>query len=83
VPDSTTVERRRYTGCRTGGETVFYAILGGGHVWPGSPYDLPLLGCTTRDMSASALILAFFSDGAYVAPPPPPNAKQGCEKPVE
>lgn len=78
VPDSTTVEQWRYTGCLPGGETLLYAVIGGGHVWPGASRDLPLLGCTTQDISASALIVEHFSRGTYTAPPPPPDARTGC-----
>lgn len=83
VADSTTVERRTFTGCVSGGETVFYAVLGGGHVWPGSDMDLPLSGCTTRDIRASDLIIEFFSEGTYTAPDPGPRAtREGCERPI-
>lgn len=41
--------------------TEWYLIEGGGHTWPGGP-ELPVLGHTTDDISASDLIWTFFFD---------------------
>ncbi len=60
TPDGTTVSRSDYSGCNGGAEVVFYRVDGGGHTWPGSPYELsPLLGVTSEDLDASDAIVDF------------------------
>ena len=61
--DQTTVERRTYGGCDGGSEVVLYAVNGGGHTWPGSPARAPgsVLGRTSQDIDASAVIADFFA----------------------
>lgn len=61
--DGTRVRRERYAPCRDGTEVVLYAVEGGGHTWPGGRPYLPerLVGRTSRDLDASALIWSFFS----------------------
>lgn len=51
------VRRLRYTGCLA--DVDFYAIEGGGHSWPGAA-DVPRLGTTTHEISATGLIWEFF-----------------------
>ena len=64
VDDGTRVERRSYRDCATGGAVRFYAVLGGGHTWPDSPFDFSeALGPKTGDINASALILEFVQTG--------------------
>ncbi len=64
VDDGTRVERRSYPGCATGGAVRLYAVLGGGHTWPDSPFDFSeALGPKTGDINASALILEFVQMG--------------------
>lgn len=59
--DGTRVRRWWWTGCTPGTAVVLYAIGGGGHSWPGSgPMRIPILGRTTRDLSATRTIVAFF-----------------------
>ena len=59
------VARQRWMGCRAGVAVELYAVEGGGHTWPGGP-DLSTtaafarLGATTQEVSATALMLAFF-----------------------
>ncbi len=61
--DGTRVNRWVYGGCSSGSEVVFYQIEGGGHTWPNAPQYLPesLVGKTSRDLDASAVIWSFFS----------------------
>lgn len=59
--DGTTVERRTFAGCASGGGVSFYEIAGGGHTWPGRPLLSAELGRTTEDISAGAEMLAFFA----------------------
>lgn len=61
--DNTTVELRRFAGCRDGSEVLFYVVTGGGHTWPGSrqQFSESIVGRTSRDMVASELIVDFFA----------------------
>ncbi len=61
--DETTVERRTYGGCDGGSEVVLYAVLGGGHTWPGSQtqFSEAVVGRTSQDIDASAVIADFFA----------------------
>jgi polyhydroxybutyrate depolymerase len=59
--DGTTVRRERYSGCDDGAEVVYYAIMGGGHTWPGSGVASGgLVGRTSREISASETAARFF-----------------------
>jgi polyhydroxybutyrate depolymerase len=59
--DGTRVRRWSWIGCAPGASVVLYAVGGGGHSWPGAaPMHVPLLGRTTRDLSATRTIAAFF-----------------------
>jgi polyhydroxybutyrate depolymerase len=40
---------------------LLYAVIGGGHTWPGSPVEIASLGPTTHEIDASQLIWAFFA----------------------
>jgi polyhydroxybutyrate depolymerase len=61
--DGTRVRREVYAPCRDGAEVVLYAVEGGGHTWPGGVPYLParIIGRTSRDVDASALIWGFFA----------------------
>ncbi len=60
--DGTRVRLTQWSGCDTGTAVVLYTIEAGGHNWPGAArVRIPLLGRTTRDMSATRTIGAFFS----------------------
>jgi polyhydroxybutyrate depolymerase len=52
----------QYTGCQGGADVTFYTIQGGGHAWPGSdPLPPFIVGHTTQDIDATAMMWAFFS----------------------
>jgi polyhydroxybutyrate depolymerase len=48
-----------YGNCKDGTAVVLYVIDGGGHTWPGA-IDVPRLGETTHEISATDLIWDFF-----------------------
>ncbi len=60
--DGTRVRREAYSPCRDGSEVVLYAVLGGGHTWPGGAQYLParVIGRTSRDIDANTVIWEFF-----------------------
>jgi polyhydroxybutyrate depolymerase len=55
----TEVRLIEYSGCSAGADVQLYAVDGGGHTWPGA-VDIPSLGYTTHQISATDLIWAFF-----------------------
>ena len=57
------VTRREYRECADGASVVLYTVHGGGHTWPGG-MQLPewFVGRTTRTISATELMWAFFSE---------------------
>jgi polyhydroxybutyrate depolymerase len=56
-----TVELSTFPRCRAGdGEALLYAVIGGGHTWPGAE-DAPFLGMTTHAIDATDLMWVFFS----------------------
>jgi len=59
--DGTRVTRYTYGGY--GNEVVYYNIQGGGHTWPGAIFSGPkdLVGKSTRDINATALMAEFFA----------------------
>jgi polyhydroxybutyrate depolymerase len=59
--DGTTVQQWVYPGCASGGPLEFYAIQGGDHTWPGSPYDQGFLGRVSFDIVASPIIVTFLA----------------------
>lgn len=63
VADGTTVRRDRLIGC-TGGGVDFYTIVEGGHTWPGALDFSPPLGRVTQDISATRVMVSFFSQFA-------------------
>jgi polyhydroxybutyrate depolymerase len=60
--DGTWVVREAYTGAASA-DVDFYAIVVGGHTWPGGKQLLPrqVIGNTNRDINASELIWRFFA----------------------
>ena len=54
------VRRVTYTDCDDDADVVLYIVDGGGHTWPGSPFEVPSLGYTTHDIDATVLMLLFF-----------------------
>jgi hypothetical protein len=62
---STEVRLVQYTACTSGAVVQLYAVDGGGHTWPGA-IDVPRLGYTTHQISATDLIWAFFAAHPFV-----------------
>jgi polyhydroxybutyrate depolymerase len=62
--DPTRVTLRRSEPCRDGSAVRVYSIEGGGHTWPGGMQYLPrfIIGRTTRQVDASAIIVRFVLD---------------------
>ena len=58
--DGTTCTRTTYAAGVDGADVVLITITGGGHTWPGSPYDVKFLGPTTKDFDANDAIWDFF-----------------------
>ncbi len=54
------VTRVLYRSCAMQGDVHLYAVIGGGHTWPGAAFDVPALGPVTRTVDASDLMLDFF-----------------------
>ena len=46
--------------CPPSGATKLVRIQGGGHTWPGAPFEVPSLGPTTQSVSATAMGWRFF-----------------------
>ena len=66
--DGTTVTRRAYSGCRGGGDVVWYEIAGGGHRWPPERASGPAealarraFGVSSQNIDATATLWAFFA----------------------
>ena len=57
---SSEVTLRQWSGCSSPGDVRFYIIEGGGHTWPGAAIAPGFLGKTTRQISASDTLWAFF-----------------------
>ncbi len=63
--DGTTVTIERYQGCAAGGRVRLDRVNGGGHTWPGPTGPWPKsTGKLSRNLDATAEILAFFGAGA-------------------
>jgi polyhydroxybutyrate depolymerase len=54
------VKTETWSGCRGGALVQLYVIDGGGHTWPGASVEVPALGATTREVSATDQIWQFF-----------------------
>ncbi len=60
--DSTRIRRQTWQHCQAGLGVTLYTIVGGGHSWPGGDATrLTTYGRTTRDVSATRAIAAFFA----------------------
>jgi polyhydroxybutyrate depolymerase len=57
---SSQVVIRQWKGCKPGADVRFYMIQGGGHTWPGARFDVPVLGLTTKEISATDTLWSFF-----------------------
>ena len=55
------IQVRTYRGCDDHLAATLYTVEGGGHTWPGGAVDLPQFGGTTHTISATDIILDFFS----------------------
>jgi hypothetical protein len=66
----TEVRLIEYDNCTNDAIVQHYAIDGGGHTWPGS-FDIPSLGYTTHQISATQLMWAFFQAHPLNVTPPP------------
>lgn len=51
----------KWPNCAHGTVVEHYKITDGGHVWPGSPINMPALGYTTHTIDANVVIWNFFS----------------------
>ena len=58
--DNCTAEHYVYSGGTLGSTVEFYKIIGGGHSWPGAPYNIPGIN-TNQDFTASKEIWRFFN----------------------
>jgi polyhydroxybutyrate depolymerase len=60
--DASTVTHISLTDCADGGQVQFYAVVGGGHNWPGKPFDVGIdLGAVNLDMDATQVIWDWFA----------------------
>ena len=50
-----------YTNCNANADVELYVIEGGGHTFPGAPFDIPSFGPTSRSIDAAQLIWEFFA----------------------
>ena len=58
--DNCTAEHYVYSGGNLGSTVEFFKIIGGGHSWPGAPYNIPGIN-TNQDFTASKEIWRFFN----------------------
>lgn len=59
VADGTTSYIDEYTACASGGSVALYTVVNGGHVWPGSPFNLAFLGLVSQDFDATYVFWDF------------------------
>lgn len=59
VADGTTSHVDEYAACASGGSVALYTVVNGGHVWPGSPFNLAMLGLVSQDFDATYVIWDF------------------------
>lgn len=61
IPATGDASGLHYQHCKANADVILYTIDGGGHTWPGSPLGkLRLLGKTSTDINASAVMWDFF-----------------------
>ena len=58
--DGTSVRLTSYGPGSQGAEVILVDIKGGGHTWPGQQPAVPLIGKSTREISANAMMWEFF-----------------------
>ncbi len=59
--DESTVQHIYITDCADNTEVHFYGIVGGGHTWPGHPFDVDIeLGAVNMDIDATVVIMNWF-----------------------
>jgi len=81
--DGCTVEVISWQDCSSETEILFYKVLGGGHLWPGSGADNFDWGPINEDMSASSHIWNFFNDDNFFATLTAPVAEAGPDITVQ
>ena len=61
--DGTTVRQTVHQACGSGKDVIRYTVNGGGHAWPGGwqYLPIPIIGTTSTDIDASAILFGFFS----------------------
>jgi poly(3-hydroxybutyrate) depolymerase len=60
---SPSVPRLAYTNCPENADVVLYTVQGGGHAWPGGkPLPEWIVGRTTREIKASAVMWEFYGE---------------------
>jgi polyhydroxybutyrate depolymerase len=60
--DLTRVRLHDWSACDSGADVRWYEVLGGGHVWPGSPVDFdPSFGPESPDLVTSRALADFFA----------------------
>ncbi len=60
--DLTRVRLHHWSACESGVEVRWYEVLGGGHVWPGSPVEFdPGFGLESPDLVTSRALADFFA----------------------
>lgn len=59
VADYTTTVVDEYSACASGGSVALYTVSNGGHVWPGSPFNVASLGLVSYDIDATYAIWDF------------------------
>lgn len=63
LPSNGEVSGIGYSGCRSNADVHFYTIQGGGHSWPGGePMPRFIVGHTSQDIDATAVMWAFFEN---------------------
>lgn len=80
------VTRREYTNCADDAAVVLYTVNGGGHQWfGGKPIPQWIVGPTTHEIDATALMWAFFKEHplrtTQTARKPPPIRRVGYSIP--
>lgn len=59
--DNSQVTLDAWNDCKNGSQVWLYSVIGGGHVWPGSPYNVPSLGTVNMDINATLTAWEFVS----------------------
>ena len=63
--------RKTWSGGKDGSEVVLIEIENGGHTWPGNEPTVPMLGKSTKDISANDLMWEFFQKHSMKPEPKP------------